>query len=69
LWDQQGGVPGAGDRMLDADTVWSIELMAESHVAEWDDRPVRIMLEEDAWFDGETTEFLDGRQTEIWPIG
>lgn len=69
LWDQQGGVPGAGDRVLAADTAWSIELMAESRVAEWDDHPVRIMLEEDAWFDGETCEFLDGRQNEIWLIG
>ena len=69
LWDQQEGVAGAGDRVLAPDTAWSIELMAESHLAEWGDRPVRIMLEEDAWFDGETCEFLDGRQTEIWPIG
>lgn len=68
LWDQQGGVPGAGDRVLAADTAWSIELMAESRVAEWDDHPVRIMLEEDAWFDGEMCEFLDGRQNEIWLI-
>jgi Xaa-Pro aminopeptidase len=69
LWDQQEGVAGVGDRVLAPDTAWSIELMAESHVNEWDDRPVRIMLEEDAWFDGDRCEFLDGRQTEIWTIG
>lgn len=68
LWDQQDGVPGSGDRMLVPNTAWSIELMAESPVPEWDNRPVRIMLEENAWFDGKACEFLDGRQTEIWPI-
>jgi hypothetical protein len=69
LWDQQTGVPGSGDRPLRADTAWSIELMIETAVPEWDRAPIRIMLEEDAWFDGETCEFLDGRQTEIWPVG
>ena len=68
LWDRQDGVPGEGDRRLVADTAWSIELMAESPVPEWDNNPVRIMLEENAWFDGVRPEFLDGRQTEIWPI-
>ncbi len=68
LWDRQDGVPGEGDRQLVADTAWSIELMAESPVPEWDNYPVRIMLEENAWFDGVRPEFLDGRQTEIWPI-
>ena len=68
LWDRQDGIPGEGDRRLVADTAWSIELMAESPVPEWDNNPVRIMLEENAWFDGVRPEFLDGRQTEIWPI-
>lgn len=68
LWDQQGGVPGGGDRKLRADTAWSIELMVEVDSAEWEDRTVRIMLEEDAWFDGTGVEFLDGRQTGVWPI-
>lgn len=69
LWDRQDGVPGSGDRKLVPNTAWSIELMAESSVPEWDNRPVRIMLEENAWFDGETCDFLDGRQTEIWVVG
>jgi Xaa-Pro aminopeptidase len=68
LWDHQGGVPGSGDRLLRANTAWSIELMAEVAVADWGDQILRIMLEEDAWFDGSTVEFLDGRQTDIWVI-
>jgi len=65
LWDQQGGVPGSGDYPLHAMTVHSIELNAAVAVAEWNDALVRIMLEEDALFDGKACRFLDGRQTEL----
>jgi Xaa-Pro aminopeptidase len=68
MWDQQTGVPGSGDRPVVENTAWSIELGIEAAVAEWDNATVRIMLEEDAWFDGQTCEFLDGRQQEIWVI-
>lgn len=68
LWDQQEGVAGSGDVELFAPSAWSIELMNRTAVPEWDDFEVAIMLEEDAWFDGRTVEFLDGRQTEIWEI-
>lgn len=64
LWDQQGGVPGRGDYPLYPDTAHSIELYAESDVAGWD-KPVRIRLEEDAFFDGENVVYIDGRQTEL----
>jgi hypothetical protein len=65
LWDRQDGVPGAGDHPLGADTAHSIELMGISTVAAWGDARVRFMLEQDAWFDGERCEWLDGRQTEL----
>lgn len=68
MWDQQHGVPGAGDHRLVADTAYSIELMARADVPEWGDRSVDFMLEQDAWFDGTTIEWLHGRQTEIWTI-
>ncbi len=68
LWDQQNGVPGPGDRRISANTMWSIELMTESSVPEWDHQPIQVMLEEDAWFDGETCRFLDGRQESLWVI-
>jgi methionine aminopeptidase len=68
LWDQQDGVPGTGDYPLWPDTAYSIELSVLADVHEWNDQKVRIMLEEDAFFDGESIRFLDGRQTELWLI-
>jgi Xaa-Pro aminopeptidase len=67
LWDQQGGVPGRGDYPLYANTAHSIELYAESDVRSWG-KPVRIKLEEDAFFDGQTTRYIDGRQKAIFLI-
>lgn len=68
LWDQQGGVSGTGDYPLHADTAYSIELAATVAVPEWDGEEVRIMLEEDAFFDGKACRFIDGRQTEFFLI-
>ena len=68
MWHQQDGVPGAGDYPLYADTAYSIELSATSAVPEWDGQDVRIMLEQDAFFDGSTVRYLDGRQTKLWVI-
>ena len=65
LWDQQGGVPGRGDYPLFANTAHSIELNAAVPIPEWGGQVVRIMLEEDAFFDGEHTWYIDGRQTEL----
>ena len=62
LWDQQGGVPGAGDYPLYASTAHSVELNAAVAVPEWGGQTVRFMLEEDAVFDGEGVRYLDGRQ-------
>lgn len=61
MWDQQEGVPGKGDYPLYANTAHSIELYAETDVADWG-KAVRIKLEEDAFFDGEKTWYIDGRQ-------
>ena len=67
LWDQQGGVPVQGDYPLYAMTAHSIELNAATFIKEWD-KEIRIMLEEDAFFDGEKTYYIDGRQTELMTI-
>lgn len=67
LWDQQGGVPGKGDYPLYPNSAHSIELNAEVFVPEWN-RNVRILLEEDAIFDGETTRYTDGRMKEFYLI-
>ncbi len=67
LWDQQEGVPGKGDYPLYPNTAYSIELNATVTVPEWG-KDIRIMLEEDAFFDGEQVRYIDGRQTELWLI-
>lgn len=67
LWDQQGGVPGAGDYPLYAHTAYAIELNNAVYIEEWG-KEIRIMLEEDAYFDGENVHYIDGRQMEILPI-
>jgi len=67
LWDQQEGVPGKGDYPLYPNTAHSIELNAEVYVPEWD-RTVRIMLEEDAFFDGDSIRYIDGRMKELYLI-
>lgn len=68
LWDRQDGVPGEGDYPLWPDTAYSIELQARVPVPEWDGQVVQIMLEEEAFFDGSSCRFVDGRQTELWLV-
>ena len=61
MWDAQEGVPVKGDYPMFPDTVYSIELNAASFIPEWD-KEIRIMLEEDAYFDGEQVRYISGRQ-------
>lgn len=68
LWDMQGGVPGKGDYPLYPNTAHSIELNAAVAIPEWNGKTVRIMLEEDAFFDGESVWYIDPRQTELLVI-
>lgn len=67
LWDQQGGVPVQGDYPLYENTAHSIELNAAVFIEDWK-KEIRIMLEEDAFFDGEKVYYIDGRQTELMTI-
>ncbi|MGM0546010.1 MAG: M24 family metallopeptidase [Bacteroidota bacterium] len=67
LWDQQDGVPEMGDYPLYANTAHSIELNATVNIPEWE-KDIRIMLEEDAFFDGDSVRYIDGRQTTLWLI-
>lgn len=64
LWDQQGGVPVKGDYPLYLNTAYSIELNNASYIEEWG-KEIRIMLEEDAYFDETGVWYIDGRQTEL----
>ncbi len=64
FWDNQNGDPrGAGP--VYANTAWAIELTSYSAVPEWGGQLVDFRSEEDAFFDGETVRYLDGRQTAI----
>lgn len=68
MWDKQQGVQGPGDYPLFENTAYSIELFAATPVAEWGDKPVRIMLEEDGVYSKGSFYFLDGRQKELFLI-
>src|SRR3954462_12797381 len=46
LWDDQTGVPGGGDRRLERDTVYALELCVRTHVPEWGGQLVRMALEQ-----------------------
>ena len=62
MWDSQGGVPHTGDHPLHANTAYAIELNAATFIKEWN-KEIRIMLEEDAFFDGKDVNYIHGRQT------
>lgn len=64
FWDNQNGDP-RGEYRIRPNTAWSIELTTYSEVPEWGGQRVDFRTEEDAYYDGETVRFLDGRQTEI----
>ncbi len=66
MWDNQGDTKGAGDYPMYPNTAYSIELNAAVEVPEWNGKVVRIMLEEDGFFDGEKFWYIDGRQTKFW---
>jgi hypothetical protein len=64
MWDSQGGVPVTGDYPLHLNTAYSIELNAATYIEEWG-KEIRIMLEEEAYFDASGVRYIDGRQEEI----
>ncbi len=67
MWDSQGGVPVRGDYPLHLNTAYSIELNAATYIKEWG-KEIRIMLEENAFFDETGVWYIDGRQREIMTI-
>jgi hypothetical protein len=64
FWDNQKADP-RGEGPIRANTAWSIELTSYASVPEWGGQKVDFRTEEDAFFDGETVRYIDGRQTEI----
>ena len=67
LWDQQGGVPGSGDFPMHFGTAYSIELNAASIIPEWE-KVIRIMVEEDGYFDERGFRFINDRQRQIYLV-
>lgn len=61
FWDDQSASPRGTHRLV-PDTAWSIELSASVAVPEWDGQKLPFRLEEDAFFDGRTVRYIDGRQ-------
>ena len=68
FWDNQEPDP-RGEDTVRANTAWAIELTSYAGVPEWDGQRVDFRTEEDAFFDGESVRYFDGRQTEITVIG
>jgi Xaa-Pro aminopeptidase len=64
FWDDQAPSP-RGDHKLRPNTAWSIELSAHHTVPEWGNQRVQFRTEEDAFFDGKTVRYIDGRQTQM----
>lgn len=67
MWDNQGKTIGTGDYTLRPNTAYSIELNAAVRLKEWE-KTIRIMLEEDGYFDGSQFRYIDGRQKKIYMI-
>ncbi|MCB0855526.1 MAG: aminopeptidase P family protein, partial [Bacteroidetes bacterium] len=67
MWDQQEGVPHNGDYPLYPNTAYSIELNTAVYIEDWK-KEIRMMMEEDAFFDGEKVRYIDGRQKELFLI-
>lgn len=67
MWDNQKNVPGTGDYPLYPNTAFSIELNVSALIPEWN-KTIRIMLEEEGFYDGKGFRFMDGRQEEIYTI-
>ncbi|MFT4752027.1 MAG: hypothetical protein ACJA0J_001646 [Bdellovibrionota bacterium] len=67
LWDQQDGVPVRGDYPLYPNTAYSIELNTKVKIDAWG-KDIRMMMEEDGFWDGETFRYIDGRQMELYLV-
>lgn len=68
MWDQQEGVPGSGDYLMQPNTAYSIELNALVDIPQWGEEPLPMKLEEDGFFDGQQFYYIQPRQTEYHVI-
>lgn len=68
MWDMQNGVPGSGDYTLKYNTLYAIELNAKVKLPEWNNKELRVMLEQNAVFLPSGVQYTDGRQKDYWLI-
>lgn len=68
MWDAQDGVPITGDYPLQENTVYAIELNTKVYIQEWK-TDIRVMLEEAGFWSKDGFRYVNGRQTEIIPVG
>ncbi len=64
MWDNQAA-RAEGEVPMRGQTAWSIELSARAAVPEWGGQQIAFKLEEDAFFDGKSVKYIDGRQTQF----
>jgi Xaa-Pro aminopeptidase len=64
-WDEQVGVPGAGDYPVHLDTAYALELAVRRPVPEWGGQCLRMALEQGIALTADGVEYLDSRQTEL----
>jgi Xaa-Pro aminopeptidase len=62
MWDKQQGVPGTGDYPLQHNTAYAIELNAKVTLPEWNNKEIRVMLEEQAVLTPAGIRYINGRQ-------
>ena len=62
MWDNQGPTPGRGDWPLYPMTGYAIEGNVTVNIPEWGGQPAQMKLEQSAFFDGSSVEYLAGRQ-------
>ena len=68
MWDNQGVTKGPGDYPLHPHTAYSIELNASVSLPDWNGKVIRMMLEQDGYFDGTGFRYIDGRQEAVYAV-
>lgn len=64
MWDNQHHIAGSGEYPISANTAYSIELNVAVDLPQWGNG-IRIMLEEDGYFDGQQFHYFNKRQTQF----
>lgn len=68
-YDTQAALPGVGDAVLHADTMYAFEMFIEQPLPEWDGQRIRLATEQGVAFTGGRVAYLGGRQERLHLIG